>query len=178
MYRNLLVSWTRFVISRPWQVLAVFALITLVALYFAVTRFSMNSDNGKLFQQDAPWKATYDEFMDTFPQYLNNTFVVVSGDKLASVSNVSRALELQLARRDEIFQSVYGPANDEFLDTHALLFIDADDLDTLVSNLADAQPILTAVARDENLRGLFGLLTDALSGNEDIPHAMVVFENP
>ncbi len=177
MYRNLLVSWTRFVISRPGQVLGVFALITMAALYFAVTRFSMNSDNGRLIQQDTSWKVTYDKFMDTFPQYLNNTFVVVSGDKIASVSNVSRALELELASRNDVFKSVYGPANDDFLDTHALLFVDADDLDTLVSNLADAQPILTAVARDESLRGLFGLLTDALSGEEDIPDAMARFTN-
>ena len=152
MYRNLLISWTRFVISRPGQVLGVFALITMAALYFAVTRFSMNSDNGRLIQQNTPWKVTYDKFMDTFPQYLNNTFVVISGDKIASVSNVSRALELELASRNDVFKSVYGPANDEFLDTHALLFVDADDLDTLVSNLADAQPILTAVAAGNRAR--------------------------
>lgn len=177
MYSNLLASWTRFVISRPRQVLAVLALITAGALYIAITQFSMNSDTGRLIRQDTPWKVTYEQFKKTFPQYPNNTFVVVSGDKIASVSNVSRALEIELASNKDIFQLVYGPANDEFLDTHALLFLDPDDLDTLVSNLADAQPILTAIAKDESLRGLFGLLTDALNGDEDIPDSMARFTN-
>jgi len=169
MYRNFLISWTDFVISRPRQVLSVITCITLVALYIAVTQFSINSDTSRLIRQDTHWKQVYDRFSDVFPQYINNTFVVVSGKNLSAVSNVSRALETRLEGKKDIFQLVYGPANDKFMDNHALLFLHPDELDSLVSNLADAQPFLTSIARDPNLRGLFRLLTDALNENEEMP---------
>ncbi|MCZ6502458.1 MAG: MMPL family transporter [Gammaproteobacteria bacterium] len=169
MYRNFLISWTGFVISRPRQVLSAITFVTLVALYIAVTQFSINSDTTKLIRQDTHWKQVYDRFSLVFPQYVNNTFVVVSGRNLSAVSNVSRTLETQLARKTDIFQLVYGPANDKFMDKHALLFLNPDDLDSLVTDLADAQPFLTSIARDPNLRGLFKLLTDALNENEEVP---------
>ena len=169
MYRNFLISWTGFVISRPRQVLSAVIFITLVALYIAVTQFSINSDTTKLIRQDTHWKQVYDRFSSVFPQHINNTFVVVSGKNLSAVSNISRKLERQFARKTDIFQLVYGPANDKFMDSHALLFLNPDDLDSLVTDLADAQPFLTAIARDPNLRGLFKLLTDALNENAEVP---------
>ena len=177
MYRNFLISWTGFVISRPRQVLGAITIITLAALYIAVTQFSINSDTSRLIRQDTHWKHVYDRFTKVFPQYANNTYVVVSGKTPSAVSNVSRALEKQLEKKTESFQLVYGPANSEFMDDHALLFLPPDDLDSLVSNLAEAQPFLTSIARDPNLRGLFSLLTNALNENEALPGSMSRFTN-
>ncbi len=175
MYHHILKAWTRFVTRQPWTILVAIGLITLIALYIAVTQFSINSDTGRLIRQDQPWKETYNRFQDTFPQYTNNTFVVVSGSSLAAVSHVSRALERKLGEKEDIFQFVYSPANDDFLETHALLYIDVEELDTLVSELAAAQPVLTAVARDPGLRGFFGLLSDALNGEDEMPDGMTRF---
>ncbi len=167
MYSKLLTSWTGFVISRPRQILTIVALITLAALTIAISRFSINSDTEHLIRQDTDWKAVHEHFLNSFPQYANNTFVVLSGPKLSAVSGASKQLEQKLTAKHALFQIVYGPSNDPFLDEHALLFVDPDSLDSLVSNLADAQPFLTAVANDPNLRGLFTLLTEALGSGED-----------
>ncbi|MFP6808702.1 MAG: MMPL family transporter [Pseudomonadales bacterium] len=175
MYRNLLISWTNFVINRPWQILTAISLVTLLALYISITQFSINSNTAELIRQNTPWKKVHRDFMKSFPQYANNTFVVVSGKTLSSVSSVSKSLEAQLLSKSDIFQLVYSPANDKFLDSHALLFVDPEDLDALVSNLADAQPILSSVAHDPNVRGLFGLLSNALNGGEDVPDSMAGF---
>lgn len=172
MYRDFLVSWTGFVISRPRQVLVAISCITLAALYIAITQFSINSDTSRLIRQDTHWKQVYDRFIEVFPQYLNNTYVVVSGKSLSAVSNVSRALEAQLEKKTDSFQLVHGPANSKFMDDHGFLFLPVDDLDSLVSNLADAQPFLTSIARDPNLRGLFKLLTVSLSEPENLPGSM------
>ena len=169
--------WTGFVISCPKRVLGAVALITAAALYVAITQFSINSDTGKLIRQDTDWKQVYNRLSDVFPQYINNTFVVVSGQSLSAVSNVSKALEAEIADNTEMFQLVYGPANDPFMETHALIFLDPDDLDSLVSDLAEAQPFLTSIARDPNLRGLFTLLSDALDGDEDLPVSMARIVN-
>ena len=123
MYRSFLVSWTQFVANRPRQVLLVVLGLTVVALFIAVTRFSINSDTGKLIRQDTPWRKVHDQYTKSFPQYINNTFVVVSGRKQAAVSNVSKALEIELARETDTFELVYGPANDEYLVRHAMLFM-------------------------------------------------------
>jgi|TARA_B100002003_G_scaffold251667_1_gene296584 hopanoid biosynthesis associated RND transporter like protein HpnN len=177
MYRRFLMIWTGFVISCPKRVLGAVAVITAAALYIAITHFSINSDTGKLIRQDTHWKQVYDRLSDVFPQYINNTFVVVSGQSLSAVSNVSKALEAQIAGNTKTFQLVYGPANDPFMDTHALMFLDPDDLDSLVSDLAEAQPFLTSIVRDPNLRGLFTLLSDALNGDEDLPVSLARIVN-
>ncbi len=152
--------------------LLIVALVTLASGYFAVSRFSINSDTGKLIRQDTAWKATYNDFQNTYPQYANNTFVVISGAKMADVRAVSRRLEELLRADTDTFEMVYAPENDVFLEDHALLFLSVDDLDTLVSNLADAQPVLTAIARDPGLRGLFTLFDDALGADEPLPPGM------
>ncbi len=169
MYSRLLTSWTQFVISRPKQVMGVISVVTLVLLFYAVTQFSMDSDLRNLVRQDTNWKRVYDKFERAFPQYPNNTFVVVSGKSLDAVTHVSQALEGRLKENTDTFQRVYGPANDEFIVSHALLFMEIDDLDVFVLNLADAQPVLTAIAEDPNLRGLFKLLVDVLSSGEKLP---------
>ncbi len=167
MYSKLLTSWTGFVISRPRQILTIIAIVTLAALYIGISRFSIDSDTEHLIRQDTNWKAVHQHFLNSFPQYANNTFVVVSGPKISAVTNTSKQLEHKLAAKPELFQIVYNPSSDPFLDEHALLFVDPDSLDNLASNLADAQPFLTAVANDPNLRGLFTLLAEALDSGEN-----------
>ncbi|MCY3793831.1 MAG: MMPL family transporter, partial [Gammaproteobacteria bacterium] len=52
-----------------------------------------------------------------------------------------------------------------FFRDHALLYADADDVDEIAANLAEAQPWLTAVAEDPSLRGLLGLLEEGVEND-------------
>jgi hopanoid biosynthesis associated RND transporter like protein HpnN len=145
------------------------SLATVAAGYYAITEFSMNSDTGRLIRQDTDWKKTHTRFVDTFPQYDQNSFVVVSGSKPDMVSKVTRALAAEIRTHEDIFRTVYTPSSNEFVDEYALLFLETDKLNDTVSKLADAQPFLTAIAEDNSLRSALELVIEGLTADEDLP---------
>ena len=172
MIEKFLYAWTAFVIRRAAWVLFALACITLVAGIYALTTFKMNSNTAQLIRQETDWRRIHNEFIDIFPQYDQNAFVVVSGQKPDLVRQVARALGDEISA-SETFRTVYAPGVSSFAEKYTLLFVDTEDLDSLVSKLADAQPFLAAVARDHSLRGVIDLLQDAVSealtGEEELP---------
>lgn len=169
MLETLLIRWTNLVVGHARLTLAAIAALTLVAAWIAVTAFHMNSDTGRLIRQDTDWKAVHTAFIDTFPQYDQNTFVVVSGALPDATSQVARALAAEIRQQEDIFRSVYAPASNDFVDRYALLYLDTDALNDTVSKLAEAQPFLAAVAEHDSLKGILELLIDALTTDEALP---------
>ncbi|MDC0068465.1 MMPL family transporter [Gammaproteobacteria bacterium] len=149
--------------------MAVTILLTIGAGYYAITAFSMNSDNSLLIRQDTDWKHVNQEFLNTFPQYDQNTFVVVSGNKPHQVSNVASQLANKIREKGSVFRTVYSPTSSQFAQEHALLYLEPDTLNDTISKLADAQPFLTAVATDDSLRSVLELVVDALNSDESLP---------
>jgi len=169
MLNPLLTAWITWISNRAGLVIAVTMLLTIGAGYHAITAFSMNSDTSLLVRQDTDWKRVNRAFVNTFPQYDQNTFVVVSGTKPNQVSIVARHLASLIRSNDNIFRSVYSPASNQFAREHALLYLEPDTLNDTISKLADAQPFLTAVATDNSLRSVFQLVLDALNSSETLP---------
>lgn len=165
----MLVAWMTFVTHRAGLVLGIIGLITVGAAWYAVDRFSMNSDTSRLIRQDTPWKAVHTDFITTFPQYDQNTLVVISGSRPHALSAVTRALAAEIRLREETFSMVLAPTANEFVDQNSLLYLNQETLNDTVSKLADAQPFLTAVAKHDNLRGILMLLSDALTTDEQLP---------
>ncbi len=169
MLTNVLLAWTSWIVRHAGIVVIAMGLMTVAAVYHAITAFDLNSDTGRLIRQDTDWKRINDEFIDTFPQYWQNSFIVVSGNKPDVVTKVSRSLARDISNNSAVFKSVYSPASSDFIDDNLLLYLDLEDLNDTVSRLADAQPLLSAIAKDTTLRGIQKLLTDAFSGEEDLP---------
>ena len=169
MLERTLTNWTARVAQYARTVLTLILIITLGAGWVAVTRFEMNSDTSRLVRQDADWKRVHRAFLDVFPQYDRNTFVVVSGEQPRKVSRAARELTARIRARPDIFQSVYSPASGDFVDTYALLYLDPEQLNDAVSRLADAQPFLTAIAEDTSPGSVLQLVIDALESGEPLP---------
>jgi hopanoid biosynthesis associated RND transporter like protein HpnN len=169
MLESLLARWTAWVIRHAWPILLVIGTVTVIAAWFAVTAFNMNSDTSRLIRQDTEWKRVHSAFIDAFPQYDQNTFVVVSGELPDMTSKVARALAAEIKDNDDIFSSVYAPASNAFVDQHTLLYLETDTLNNTVSKLAEAQPFLSAVAQHDSMKGILNLLIDALTIDEALP---------
>lgn len=166
MLIKLLLLWTRFVVQNVKLVWAAILIITALALFYSVQNFSINSNTEDLIRQDTAWKKIHTEWVDAFPHMTHITFVVLTGESVAKVNAVSRELESILNENDEYFENVFAPNNLEFLDKHAFLYLQQDELDDLITQLAEAQPLLTALKVDPNLRGIFNLLIEALDSKE------------
>ena len=173
MLTEFLTSWTAWVTRRPGLVLATLFFSTIAALYFAISQFEMNSDTARLIRQDTQWRKNHDKFIDAFPQYELNTFVVVSGPSPAIVREVVQHLASNIRQYDDLFSSVYAPTASEFADRHALLFMAAEQLNDTISKLSDAQPFLSAIAEHNSMRGVLTLLSDALTSGQDLPGGFI-----
>lgn len=168
-----MLAWTALITRRAGTTLLIIGLITVAAAYIAIDQFSMNSDTGRLIRQDTEWRAVHDDFVATFPQYDQNTLVVLSGQRPQALASVTEALADDLRMRQDIFSLVYTPTANAFIDRNTLLYLDVKTLNDTVSKLADAQPFLTAVASHNHLGGVLSLLTDALTTDESLPAGLV-----
>jgi hopanoid biosynthesis associated RND transporter like protein HpnN len=142
-------------------VLAVLA-VAVLATWQATTRFEMNSRMGDLIRQDAPWRAHVEAFEAAFPQFVDTAVLVVDGDSREAVARTTRTLADRLAA-DAAFTDVFAPSVEPVLDRHALLFLDVDALDRLVSRLAEAQPLLAVLADDPALPPLLDRLAEGVA---------------
>jgi len=133
----------------------------------------MNSDTSRLIRQETEWRTVHDNFVATFPQYDQNTLVVLSGTRPQALAETTQALAADLSARQDIFSLVYAPTANLFIERHALLYLDLDTLHNTVSKLADAQPFLTAVASHNHLGGVLQLLRDALTTDKPLPTGMI-----
>ena len=96
--------------------------------------------------------------------------MVVAFDRSAEVVQTltasKPALEAAIRAKPE-FVAVSAPQNLEFLRDRALLYLSPEDLDAMAERLADAQPVLTAIAEDPSLRGVLEVLGDAVANADD-----------
>lgn len=162
---QLLARWVAFVARQAWPMLAGLALLTAVFGWLAVDRFRINSNLTELIAQEAPWRVDFDRYEAAFPDAVRTSAVVVSGTSYKGVEDAARSLEAQLRAADDFFRAIYAPQNEPFFRQHALLFLELDALDDMADRLASAQPVLTAVAEDPSLRGIFELVTDGLEND-------------
>lgn len=151
-----------FVARRARLALLLIIVATAVAGWYGAERFRMNSDLGSLIEQQADWRDDFDRFEAEFPMLIDTVMVVISGKSFHGVESTTRRIEHALRERVDVFQDVYSPGNDPFFRDHVLLYLDVNRLQDTVDRLAEAQPILTAVAEDPTLRGVLGVVGDGV----------------
>ena len=159
---KLLARWVLWVVRYTRPTLGILTVITLVAGWVVAERFQVNSKLGDLIEQNASWRTDFDAYKEKFPQLIDTVFVVVSSTSTRDVETTSKALSAALLSRPEHFQDVYAPGASDFFSTNALLYMEVGELETLIDKLAQAQPLLTAMAEDPSLRGLLELVRDGL----------------
>ena len=86
----------------------------------------------------------------------------------------SSRVESSLREQEKFFRAISSPQNDPFFRRHALLYLDSEELDDMADRLAEAQPMLTAVAEDPSLRGILMLVADGVENEPAAGFATVV----
>ena len=160
-----LVRWVGWVQAKAWWVLVAVMLATIASSFYVADRFRLNSDLNGLIDQTSDWRVQFDAFRDAFPDMVKTMVVVVHGDSFGAVEETAKAIEARV-RGDAAFRAVSAPQNDAFLRDHALLYLSLDDLDDMADRLAEAQPVLTAIAEDASLREVLLLLCDSFARGE------------
>jgi hopanoid biosynthesis associated RND transporter like protein HpnN len=140
-------------------------------LSYTANNLGINTDTAEMLSETLPFRRSYNAFKSAFPQYDDALLIVIDADTPELAQDASEAIAAQLKTRRELFSTVYFPGGDSFFQKHGLMYLTPAELQDLADNLAQIQPFLGRLTKDQTLRGLFSMLTagmDAVMEGQEI----------
>jgi len=160
--RRLLAGWVRLVRRSAVAVLALALLLTAGAAQFTITHIGINTNTTDMLSEELPFRR-YDRALNkAFPQLWDTLIVVVEAATPDLADRGAQRLAAALAARPELFGEVFYPDGEPFFRRNGLLYLEPAELAAFGDRLAEVQPLLAALAADPSLRGLAGVLRQAL----------------
>jgi len=150
-----------------WPLLAVVCLASAAALHFTANHLSINTSTVDMLSEDLPFRQNFKVLDEAFPLTHRTIILVVEAETADGAAVAAERLAQALRGRSDRFHSVFYPEAEPFFRRNGLLFLDLEELYALADQLAEAQPLLAALHADMSLRGLSGLLSQALENLAD-----------
>ncbi len=152
-----------------WFVVVAALSLTLLAAYYAAGHLRLVADTNSLFSPELAWQKTQNDFDRAFPLTTTETVIVIEGASAEAVDGGTAALAAALRRRPDVIASVQLPDTGPFFDAHGALYLSTAELGALSDRIVQAQPLIGPLEADPSLRGLFGVLTQAIERLADDP---------
>jgi hopanoid biosynthesis associated RND transporter like protein HpnN len=162
-FRRLLSLWLHWKLRNPVIVLLLMAVLTFFALQYTVNNLSINTDTAELIAPDAPFQQNRRNYEKAFSQDMHTLLLVVESETPELTKSATKRLGRLLSTDKKNIQSVYIPGESDFLHKNGLLYLDAEDLQTISGNLSQAQPFIGRITQEPNLTGFFSIFQDALT---------------
>jgi hopanoid biosynthesis associated RND transporter like protein HpnN len=148
--------------ARPLPFVLFSLLLAAVALATTLQQLRIDSSTAEMIAPDVPFRRDLAVFHEAFPAFRDTVVAVVEGRSPERVEQAGRTLAEAL-RASEHFTAVDYPPGEPFFARNALLYLSVEELTTLSDRLAQAQPLLAALAHDPSLRGLADFFALAFS---------------
>ena len=129
-------------------------LLAAASLWYTLAHLRIDTDTTDMISADVPFRQHDRAFARAFPGFGNPIVAVIEGAVPERVQVAAEALADALRADPDHFTAVDHPEGLPFFAQHGLLFLEADELALLTERLAEAQPLLAALAEAPNLRGL------------------------
>jgi hopanoid biosynthesis associated RND transporter like protein HpnN len=143
-------------------------LITGGILFYAFTHFSINVDTSSMLSEKLHSRQLEKEFCGAFPNLSGTIVIVLDADTEERARSARTQLAERLRKETGLFKSVYEPGGGYFFEKNGLLYLSVKELEDFADTLASAQPFIALLSQDLSVRGLFSMLTMALSRGEEI----------
>ncbi len=158
--------WGNLTLGRPFVVLAIVVLLGALALQYTASHLSINTDTAELIAPDAPFQQNRRNYEKAFSQDMHTLLLVVESDTPELTKAATKRLLRLMSADKEHFNSAYIPNDNEFFRQNGLLYLDADELQSLSNKLSLAQPFIGRIAQQPNLTGFFSIFEDALTSTD------------
>ena len=163
--RSLLSLWGNWALGNSFAVLLIAGLLTFFAWQYTVNNLSINTDTTDMIAPDAPFQKNLRNFEKAFSQDVHTLLLVIESDTPELTKSATKRLGRLLSADKANFESVYIPNENDFFHQNGLLYLDTNDLQTLSTNLSQAQPFIGRIAQEPNLTGFFSIFEDALTSS-------------
>ena len=171
---RLLGIWLDAVVRARIVVVLLLLLLTGVAFWFSLTHLEIDTDTTDMISPEVAFRQNGRAFDLAFPQLNDTLVVVIDGASSESVDAAAKSLVSTL-QPSPLFHQAYRPDASPFLRQNGLLFLELDELVDLADRMAQAEPLLGALAAEPSLPGLFEALQLALRhvGDSEIDSALL-----
>jgi uncharacterized protein len=159
LFQRLLVGLVEFCQRNALAVILTSVVLSIFAGSYAAGHLSITTDTDAMFSARLPWRQRAETFKKLFPQFQDLLVAVIDAREPEEADDTAAALAASLAADSEHFLTVRRPDASPFLKKEGLLFLETDQLESLVERMIDAQPFLGELAKDASARGLFGALS-------------------
>ncbi len=133
------------------------------SLFYAAGHLGIDTDTTKILSEDLPFQQDRKRFLEAFPQDDQAILVVVDAQTPEQTTRALAFLGGQFRNQKQQIQSVYIPGEGDFFERHGLLYQDIDDLEELAARLAEAQPFIGTLSKDNSLKGLLSIIEQAIT---------------
>lgn len=164
---RILYWWEENLLRWPWVVIFVFILLSGLTLRYTLNHLKVNTNTAEMISTEVPFQKNRIRLEAEFPQDINTIILLVEGKSPEQTAEAVTRLGQTLRGDTAHFRSVYIPDEGEFLERNGLLYLSLEELEQLSSRMASAQPFVGRLSTDYSLRGLLGILTDALEAPAD-----------
>lgn len=163
------------VVKVPFLVVFASLAATVVLALFTIRNVSINTDSTEMLSPTLPFRQDFDAYRRAYPIFANNIVIVIEAEDPDRVEDGADALHQRLQQDRVRFHHVFYPEGDRFFRRNGMLYLDIKELQSLATRLSEAQPLLSTLARDLSIRGLFdvlGLAVDALGTADGQPQQL------
>ncbi len=159
--------WEANVLNRPWSLLVLFVIATGFVGKYTMDNLTVNTNTADMISIKLPFQQNRLKLEETFPQDVNTVLLLVEGESPEQTAEVVKRVSVGLRERKDFIKSVYVPDEGDFFERNGLLYLDKKELEAISTQLANAQPFIGKLSQDNSLRGLFGILGQAVKASAD-----------
>ena len=154
--------------GQAWLIIAVFALISGSALWYAAHHLGINSKSSDMFDEQLPFRQRQDRFEAQFP-FADGSFAIALWGGTPEQRQQQAQVMAQLMRADTLhFKEIFMPGGEPFFLKNGLLFRDTTSLQKLQADMKQWQPFLSYLLQDYSLRGFYQIM----NGMAQSPYAL------
>ena len=161
--QNSLSRWTEFVKKHPFWILSFYVPLTLLSLYFCLTRLGINTDLSDMISEKLAFHHRWKEYKSEFPNLDHTFLVVVNGKSFQATQEASDWLVSQLKQDKKHFQSASWLTGGRFFDRHFFLYQSPTEVKKTTEHLQSLQPLFLSFSKRPDTKGFFSSLAYAAS---------------
>ena len=164
---KLLGNWLEVVEKHAWLFLLCALAFTTFDVFYIKDNLGINTSTADMLSEKLDWRKNQIKYEKSFPQFSDNIAIVIESETADQTQDAAIALTEHLGNEQQLFPSVFQIENSDFFRQNSLLYLEPNELEELADNLAAVQPFLAKLQQDQNIRGLFTVLTQALKEKDE-----------
>ncbi len=164
---RMILCWLQFIEKFRVPIIIGIVALTIAAVFYIKDNLDMSTSTTDMLSKDLHWRQLDIEYERLFPQFNDNILVVVEAKTPDQARDTAELLYSEFKNDSTFLNDIYYPAILPYFRQSAFLFLELDELQDLSDRLATIQPFLGTLIEDQNLRGLFNMLNDAIQAKQD-----------